>query len=243
MAKASATTGTNGQPIHTRTTGDVEESQAVVLGIDGSDSVVPADATNGLGVDVTRSALPSGAATSAKQDTAQTALDAILTELAQKLEAGGEVALAAATLAALETIELGATTLAALETIELGATTLAALETVDLGSTTLTALETIELGATTLAALETINVKDADGTYGYDAGTSTGTVDVPTGARLKRVSVLAGSGASATVTIGGGDTITVIAGGSFDEQIAGDATGADVVIGGTIQSYYVAWVT
>lgn len=37
------------------------------------------DTTNGLDVDVTRSALPSGASTSAKQDTAQTALDAIKT--------------------------------------------------------------------------------------------------------------------------------------------------------------------
>jgi hypothetical protein len=45
------------------------------------------------------------------------------------------------------------------------------------------------------------------------------------------------------VTIGTGDTITIPAGGSFDEQIPGQATaGADVVIGGTVSTYYVAWV-
>jgi hypothetical protein len=82
------------------------------------------------------------------------------------------------------------------------------------------------------------------GTYGYAAGTAAGTVDVPTGARVKRVSVLAGSGGSATVTIAGGNTITIPASGSFDEQIPGQATaGADVVIGGTVASYYVSWVS
>jgi hypothetical protein len=80
------------------------------------------------------------------------------------------------------------------------------------------------------------------GTYAYRAGTATGTVDVPTGAQLKRVSVSAGITASATVTIGGGDTITIPAGDAFDEQIPGQAVSADVVIGGSIQSYYVSWV-
>jgi hypothetical protein len=82
----------------------------------------------------------------------------------------------------------------------------------------------------------------AHGTYGYAAGTAAGTVDVPIGARVKRVSVIAGSG-TATVTIAAGATITIPAGGSFDEQIPGDApAGADVVIGGTVSSYYVGWV-
>lgn len=79
------------------------------------------------------------------------------------------------------------------------------------------------------------------GIYHYAAGTSTGTVTLNAGQFLSRVSVVADSAASATVTIGGGNTITVPAGTSFDEQIAGVADGADVVIGGTIQSYYVAW--
>jgi hypothetical protein len=50
MAKTSAVTGGSGENIHTRTTGDAVESQAVVIAIDGSDSVVPTDASLGLGV-------------------------------------------------------------------------------------------------------------------------------------------------------------------------------------------------
>lgn len=54
MAKASIDTGQTAQPVHTRTTAGSEESQVVVVGIDGSDSVVGADIANGLDVDVTR---------------------------------------------------------------------------------------------------------------------------------------------------------------------------------------------
>lgn len=98
-------------------------------------------------------------------------------------------------------------------------------------------------GALTLVeAAAPLPVAETSGTFAYAAGTSAGTVDVPTAARLKRVSVVAGASVAATVTIGGGATITIPAGGSFDEQIPGAAVGADVVIGGTVQSYYVAWV-
>lgn len=58
MTKVITNTGVAGQPIHTRTTSDSTESQAVVIGIDGSDSVLPADATFGLGSDIKR--FPSG---------------------------------------------------------------------------------------------------------------------------------------------------------------------------------------
>lgn len=54
MAKATIDTGTAAQPVHTRTTSDSAESQAVVISIDGSDNVVGADTANGLDVDVTR---------------------------------------------------------------------------------------------------------------------------------------------------------------------------------------------
>jgi hypothetical protein len=53
VAKTSAATSV-GDSIHTRTTADAVESQAVVVAIDGSDSIVPADVANGLDVDVTR---------------------------------------------------------------------------------------------------------------------------------------------------------------------------------------------
>ena len=132
MAKATINTGASFQPVHTRTTSDDAESQAVVVGIDGSDSVVPADATHGL--------------------------------------------------------------------------------------------------------------RTADGgTYGYDAGTSAGTVQVPSGARLRRVSVLPSEGEAATVTIGGGDTITIPVGGYLEEDIPGACVAPAVVIAGSIDSYYVAW--
>src|SRR3990167_4554399 len=54
MAKATIDTGVASQSVHTRTTADTAESQVAVIGIDGSDSVVGADVTNGLDVDVTR---------------------------------------------------------------------------------------------------------------------------------------------------------------------------------------------
>ena len=88
-----------------------------------------------------------------------------------------------------------------------------------------------------------LSVDRAVGTFAYSAGTNTTTVDVPAGAKLRRVSVIAGSAASATVTIGGGDTITIPAGGVFDEDSFGATLNLDVVIGGTIQSRYVSWTT
>jgi hypothetical protein len=91
-----------------------------------------------------------------------------------------------------------------------------------------------------VSAADPLPVRDP-GTYGYAAGTAAGTVDVPALARLKRVAVLAGATVAATITIGGGNTITVPAGTAFDEQIPGAAIGADVVIGGTVQAFYVSW--
>ncbi len=80
-------------------------------------------------------------------------------------------------------------------------------------------------------------------TFGYAAGTAAATVDVPAGARVKRIRVTA-AGTAATIVIAGGNTITVPASGTFSEAIDGDvAAGADVVIGGTPASYYVAWMT
>jgi arginine repressor len=95
--------------------------------------------------------------------------------------------------------------------------------------------------ASVLAALGgTLKTRQA-GTYAYKSGTAPAAVDVPGGARVTRINVIPGLDASATITIGGGDTITVLAGGYFDEQIEGEALGTDVVFGGSIRSYYVAW--
>jgi hypothetical protein len=90
-----------------------------------------------------------------------------------------------------------------------------------------------------------LSIRDA-GTFGYKAGAAAANVDVPTGARIKRVTVLPGASAAATISILAGDTITVPAGSSFDEMIPGDAIATsatnEVAIGGTAQAYYVSWV-
>lgn len=96
---------------------------------------------------------------------------------------------------------------------------------------------------TLVSASNPLPVDSGSGTFGYDAGTATGTVDVPANAKLRCVSVVAGAAANATITIGGGDTITVLAGGDFTENEFGATTGMDVVIGGTVRSYYVSWTT
>ena len=86
-----------------------------------------------------------------------------------------------------------------------------------------------------------VTVRDG-GTFAYAAGTAAATVDIPSQARLETVSVLVGSGQAATVTIGGGATITVPASSGFTENISGEAKNQDVVIGGTLASYYVSYV-
>jgi hypothetical protein len=92
-----------------------------------------------------------------------------------------------------------------------------------------------------VAVAGTLQTQAARGTFGYDAGTAATTVDVPAGAHLRSISVIPGAG-TATVAIAGGDTITIPQGGAFDERIDDDTpAGADVVIGGTVASYYVSW--
>jgi hypothetical protein len=56
MADSSITikTAATDQPVSTRTNAAGEHMEAVVIGIDGSNSTVGSDATNGLDVDVTR---------------------------------------------------------------------------------------------------------------------------------------------------------------------------------------------
>lgn len=54
MAKSTILTDEAARAVHARTAGSTGDTQAMVLGIDGSDSVIPADTGNGLDVDVTR---------------------------------------------------------------------------------------------------------------------------------------------------------------------------------------------
>lgn len=71
---------------------DTTPAIGIAVPASGGAAVITGDTTNGLDVDVTRSALPSGAATSAKQDTAQTSLDAIKTavEVLDNVVSGSE---------------------------------------------------------------------------------------------------------------------------------------------------------
>jgi hypothetical protein len=117
---------------------------------------------------------------------------------------------------------------------------------------TLAAVDTLEalIGALTTKLTDgsarvggTSLVDTATGTFAYAAGTAAGTVDVPAGAKLREVTVLAGASVGATVTIGGGNTITVVAGGAFTATHFGATVNLDVVIGGTVQAYYVGWTT
>jgi hypothetical protein len=78
------------------------------------------------------------------------------------------------------------------------------------------------------------------GSFGYAAGVIAATVDVPARGDIQEISVVAGA-AAATITIGGGAVITVPAGMAFTAYPKGEARAADVVIGGTPASYYVAW--
>jgi hypothetical protein len=142
------------------------------------------------------------------------------------------IALDAATLAALENITVTVANPGSGQATE---TTLAAV---------LAAVDGLEGGIAPLATqvtLAAVAASVARGTFGYAAGTVAATVDVPSGARVRYVTVLSGAG-PATVTIAGGAAITVPTGGNFDRALAGDAPlGADVVIGGTVASYYVEW--
>lgn len=80
------------------------------------------------------------------------------------------------------------------------------------------------------------------GDFFYSAGTGTGTINIPSPARLGFVSLTAGASA-ATMTVGGGDTITVPANTTFANEFNNTTLNLDVVIGGVPAAYYVDWYT
>ena len=92
MAKATIDTGVASQSVHTRTTADTAESQVAVIGIDGSDSVVPADATAGLKVDLGADNDITGTVTANLGATDNAVLDAIqaAVEIIDNFIAGSE---------------------------------------------------------------------------------------------------------------------------------------------------------
>lgn len=85
MAKATINTGVAAQPVHTRTTSDTAESQVAVIGIDASDSVVPADAVKGLRTEPSTAGDVATTLTNGRKAVAATATpEAIRTTLACK---------------------------------------------------------------------------------------------------------------------------------------------------------------
>lgn len=200
--------------------GAAGKAQIIKLAVsaDGSATVLPADATNGVYVDVKR--LPGTVAAditavAGKDFATQTTLAAILAKI---IATPATEATLASVLAKLSADPATQTTLAAV----------------------LAKLTADPATQTTLAA---VAASVAHGTFAYAAGTVAATVDVPSGGRARQVSVIAGASA-ATITIAGGATITVPAGAAVDIPIVGDvALGADVVIGGTPASYFVTWTT
>lgn len=156
-------------------------------------------------------------ATEAQQQSIVTALGSLLTELQTKFEAGQQVALDAASLTALESINAavsGAVTVSG--TVGLDANSLAALETINAnvtGTVGLTNGTTVALDATSLSALETVNAS-VSGTVSLTNGT---TVALDAGS----LSALETVNANVTGTVGLAPGTTVgIDGGSVEVTLA-----------------------
>lgn len=83
------------------------------------------------------------------------------------------------------------------------------------------------------------------GTPGYESGTAGATVNVPARGAVLTVSGYA-NGADGTITIDGGDPITVRSGAGYDESFLGSLTaGADgtmPIVFSASMDYYVSWV-
>jgi len=79
-----------------------------------------------------------------------------------------------------------------------------------------------------------------DGAFTYDADTGGGTVNVPADARVVEISCHA-AGGDGTLTIGGGDSITVRSGQSFNVLGADKLVGAVALVFSATLDYYVSW--
>jgi hypothetical protein len=222
--------------------------------------------------------------TSAKQDTGNTALTQLHTDLASVLSTLGlhatETTLAAVRNAlttlngAVATAALQTTNNAKLDTLHndilnvATQTGVAQVKTaVDASNTALALLHT-DNGAQATAALQTTgntsltNIKTAldavnaalagtldmiePGVPDWTSVTAAGNVNVPTGARIKEISVAATSGGTATVTVLGKLLATVPASLTFDWAVPGSLLGTssttDVVFAGNVASGFVSWV-
>lgn len=202
-----------------------------------------------------------GGASEAKQDLILTVLNGLLTELAEKIEAGQAVELGATTLAALETIQA---TVSGSVSVSNFPGTQAVSGTVDLSSATLAALEsvqaaitgTVALDAPTLAALEsitatiagvvsvigTIEVSNLPATYPLPAAQitaltppSTIALDAPTLAALEQIqAAVTGTVALDPATLAALEAITVSGTVALDAPTLAALESITAVVSGTV---------
>ena len=80
--------------------------------------------------------------------------------------------------------------------------------------------------------------------YAYESGTGGATVTPPANSRVQKISGYA-SGGDGTITIVGGNTITVRSGGSFSEEINGNIRGdaTKAIVFSATMDYFVSWFT
>lgn len=161
--------GAGGATVATDDAGVAGQVQIIKLAIsaDGSATVIPADAANGLDVDVTRSALPTGASTAANQTTVIGHLDGVEGLLTTIDADTGTVA------GAVSGLEMQVDVVAPLPagSNNIGDVDVATMPAVALDAATLAALETISVGTALPTGGNTIgNVGVAGGSVGLLAG-------------------------------------------------------------------------
>ena len=183
--------------------------------------------------------LPDGAATATAQATANTALAGLLTELGQKLEPGDLAGLASDAVLAAVRDRLPAGGVASEAKLESVRALLAGSLAVSAVALPLPAGAATDAKSEAIRALLAGTLKvDASqlGTWGYKAGVS-GTPTL-TGKRVLKITASAPSSGAATITINGGDTITIPAGKTFGYELRGSVTAPTVVFTGT-DAYFV----
>lgn len=143
-----------------------------------------------------------------------------------------------------EPVALDAATLAALETVNVGnfPATQAVSGTVTANLGTLNGAATAANQTTGNASLSSLDAKtpDESGTWGYNAGTS-GTVAVAANKRVLAITATAPPLLGATMTINGGQTITIPAGTSITIQPRANLTAPTLVFTST-SAYFVEFV-
>lgn len=80
------------------------------------------------------------------------------------------------------------------------------------------------------------------GAYGYAAGTSAATVNVPSNGKVIGITLLATSAGAATWVVGAGATVTAPASAQIASGVNGQLVGGTITFAGSVASYLVEWV-